>query len=60
MPKFNPKDINIQLPLIDLTALNLSDSWVSNTHFIETANLGFNGLYPAAVCLYPKYVNLPF
>ena len=52
------KNVEIQVPLIDLTALNQTDSVMSNQAVIDMANEGISGIYPAAVCLYPKYANL--
>ncbi len=53
-----PIDYRVLLPLIDLTALNQTDSMQSNSTFIAKANQGFNGCLPAAVCLFPKYASL--
>ncbi len=58
MSVFNSKDFRVQLPLIDLTSLNQEDSIRSNLKFVKMANEGYKSLYPAAVCLYPKYASL--
>ncbi len=45
------------IPLIDLTSLNLTDCDRSIESFIEKANSGFENIFPASVCVYPKYAN---
>ena len=46
------------IKLIDLTSLNTTDGPQSITRFIEKANSGFNGSFPASVCVYPKFAKL--
>lgn len=45
------------LPFIDLTSLNTNDSYDTIRKLVQKANAGFKGLYPAAVCTYPKYTK---
>ena len=45
------------IKLIDLTSLNTADGYQSIAKFIAKANDGFNGSYPASVCVYPKFAE---
>jgi len=46
------------LGLIDLTSLESIDNEKTITELILKANDGYDGHYPAAVCVYPNFGNL--
>lgn len=42
------------LSFIDLTSLEATDHEAGLQHLIRKANLGFDGTFPAAICIYPN------
>jgi len=54
----NKDSLKKLLTCIDLTSLDATDNESSIFKLITKANKGFNGLHPAAVCVYPNFGNL--